>query len=81
LIPGSNVQGANQMLTTRSKVLVTVTAGSVLAILIIHALSARVWNPESDAEDWYIGLIILGALVLVSIVSILIDIRRNRVSS
>ncbi|MBZ5614996.1 MAG: hypothetical protein LAO23_13380 [Acidobacteriia bacterium] len=71
------------MLTTRSKVLVTVTAGSGLTILVIHALSAGVWNPETDAEaeDWYIGWIILGALVLVSIVSILIDIRRNRVSS
>jgi hypothetical protein len=69
------------MLTTRSKVLITIVAGWCLISLFSYALSAGTWNPEPDAEDWYISWIILGVLILGTIVSIVIDVRRNRMSS
>ena len=65
------------MLTTRSKVLITVAAGYGLAALIVRALKAGVWNPEPEAQDWYTGWILLGILIVVTVASILADIRRS----
>jgi membrane protein DedA with SNARE-associated domain len=69
------------MLSTRSKILITVAAVPSLIVLVGYSLSAGSWASEPEAEDWYIGWIVLGVLLIVAVSSIVIDVRRNRMSS
>ena len=69
------------MLSTRSKILITVAIGAVLITLFGYLLSRGSWAPEPEAEDWYIGWIVLAVLLVVAVSSIVIDVRRNRMLS
>jgi len=66
------------MLSLRSKVAV----GAVLALgvggLFEYLVNLGSWSGEPGTGDWYIGWMILGILAAGALVSIVIDVRKDR---
>jgi len=68
-----------QVLTIRSKILVTITTVATLATLLDYVRSREPWF-EEPVEYWHNRWIVIGVLVIVAVASIVIDLRRSRMS-
>jgi hypothetical protein len=66
------------MLSLRSKIAVTLVVAIGIGVLFSYLESLTSWAAEPRAVDWYIGWIILGMLGAVALVSIIVDLRKDR---
>jgi hypothetical protein len=71
------------MLTVRSKVLIGIASVGIVAPIYRYIAEGGTWQgqPEPGTEDSHIGWIILGVLIVAAILSVVIDVRKNRTPS
>jgi hypothetical protein len=65
------------MLSLRSKLAVTLVVAIGIGVLFEYFANLNSWA-EPRAHDWYVGWIIFGILAAVALVSIIIDVRKDR---
>jgi len=65
------------MLSLRSKLVITLVTGLGVGVLLETIDGLSLWV-EPRAEDWYIGWIILGKRCALMLVSVIIDVRKDR---
>jgi len=69
------------MLTVRSRVLIGIASVVVVGSIYSYVTEGNSWQGEPEPSDWYIGWTIMGVLVVAAILSVVIDVRKNRTAS
>jgi len=70
------------MLTVRSRILIGIAGVAIVAPIYRYIAEGGTWLDEPG--DWYapyVGWVVSGVLILAAVLSVIIDVRKDRTSS